>query len=185
MQVYSFFLIFILILTANNLKVHIVYLSTGSNLGEKYANLLAAKQNIEKCVGRLVQASSIYVSEPWGFNSEELFYNQVLSVSTNLSAQEVLKEIQNIELLMGRIKTEQQWSSRIIDIDILFYDSIKFQSETLTIPHPFIQERKFVLLPLSEISPVLIHPVLYKSTAELLLLCKDLKHVELLKSQNS
>jgi len=164
--------------------VHKLYLSTGSNLGDKNSNLLKAKQSISIYIGSIIKTSSIYVSEPWGFQSEEQFYNQLLIVETDLLPQEVLREIHKIEKALGRKKTTKQWDSRVIDIDILFYDNVIYSSNSLKIPHPLLQERKFVLLPLSEIDNEYIHPIINMSIAELLTHCPDHSLVQIINQNN-
>jgi len=122
--------------------------------------------------------------EPWGFESNDLFWNQVLEISTNLSPEEVLVQTQQIELELGRIRKPDQYDSRLIDIDILFYGDQIISLENLIVPHPRIQERKFALVPLCEIASELIHPVFQKSIRQLLEECADKLNVEKVKTSN-
>ncbi len=149
---------------------HITYLSLGSNLGYKEENLRCAIRYIEERIGTLVSQSALYISEPWGFISENNFVNCVISVSTTLSPTELLDSTQEIERVMGRNhKTiNKQYTDRIIDIDILFYDSLIIQSPILTIPHPLLHERRFVLEPMVQIAADMIHPLLQKNMTDLL-----------------
>ncbi|MDR1554083.1 MAG: 2-amino-4-hydroxy-6-hydroxymethyldihydropteridine diphosphokinase [Prevotellaceae bacterium] len=150
-----------------------VYLLTGSNLGDKKSYLDNAKQCLCRSIGDLLTESSVYESEPWGFVSENTFLNQVLMYETSLTPNEILQTIKTIEAETGRIHTKGGYLSRNLDIDILFYDNITLNSIDLTIPHPLLHKRRFTLLPLSEIAPNLIHPVLNMSVNELLEKCED------------
>lgn len=143
------------------MPIHKVYLGLGTNLGEKEANLRTAINEIEKRIGKIYSLSAFYTTEPWGFVSENTFNNAVCCIETSLSPDELLKETQSIEQEMGRSKktTNHIYSDRLIDIDILLYDNIIYNTPELTIPHPLICERDFVLKPLIEIAPEIIHPI--------------------------
>ena len=138
---------------------HTVYLSLGSNLGNRKQLLLDAIEKINKKVGNVVRQSSFYETKPWGFESENLFLNAAVKVTTKLSPTELLEVTQQIEREMGRKKKttynfRQQtpnYSDRPIDIDILLYDDLHVYLPELKIPHPLMQERDFVLVPLREI----------------------------------
>ncbi len=117
--------------------------------------------------------SPIIESEAWGFESKQAFLNQVLIVETEYNAFEILDKTQEIEINLGRARKNEQWVSRLIDIDILFYNDSIIESERLTIPHKYIQERRFTLLALEYVLKDYIHPVLEKSIQQLLLECKD------------
>jgi 2-amino-4-hydroxy-6-hydroxymethyldihydropteridine diphosphokinase len=154
-----------------------LYLLLGGNLGNKQQVFAEARIQLEKHVGPISAQSAIYETEPWGFESEDLFWNQALELKTTLSPEEVLKQTQLIELELGRIRKEKQYDSRIIDIDILFFGDQIIKYSNLTVPHPRIQERKFALVPLFEIAADFIHPIFRKSVHELLEECPDLLKV--------
>ena len=131
---------------------HTIYLSLGSNLGNRRQLLLDAIEKINKKVGNVVRQSSFYETEPWGFESKNLFLNAVVKVTTELSPTDLLKVTQQIEREMGRTeKTGTHYHDRPIDIDILLYDDLRVDLPELKIPHPLMQERDFVLVPLREI----------------------------------
>ncbi|MBA4408215.1 MAG: 2-amino-4-hydroxy-6-hydroxymethyldihydropteridine diphosphokinase [Odoribacter sp.] len=150
-----------------------LYLLLGGNLGDKKKVFHDARAKLSEHVGKITAQSAVYETEPWGFESPDLFWNQTLGISTSLSPEEVLAQTQIIEQKLGRIRKKSQYSSRIIDIDILFYGDQIINQENLVIPHPRIQERKFALMPLYEIAPELIHPVFQKSIRQLLEECTD------------
>ncbi len=154
--------------------MHKVYFSIGGNLGNRPINLNRAISEITKKVGPVLSISSIYETKAWGVENQPDFLNQVLLVKTTLSPLETLETVLAIELDMGRVRT-QKWYTRIIDIDLLFFDNQIISSKKLTIPHPFIAERNFVLAPLAEIAPNFVHPVnkknintLYANTEDIL-----------------
>ena len=148
-------------------KWHRVYLSLGSNMGDKRENLLEAIKRIGKLENtEVVKSSTILETEPFGYIEQDNFLNVCLEVKTLMTAQEFLKSILQIELDMGRVR-EIKWGPRIIDIDILFYDSEVIEEDNLAVPHPWICEREFVLEPLSEIAPNYVHPLEKKSIAML------------------
>ena len=155
-----------------------LYLLLGGNLGDKSQVFKETTKLINEKVGKITRQSHIYETEPWGFESSDLFWNQVLELAVLISPQEVLNSTQQIEHQLGRTRAAQHYDSRIIDIDILFYGDQIISLENLTIPHPRIQDRKFALMPLNEIAPDLIHPVLQKSISQLLLECPDQLRVE-------
>lgn len=154
-----------------------VYLATGSNMGDKAANLAKALELIELYVGDVAQVSGVYRTAAWGIEDQPDFLNQALTVDTNLTPENLLLAVMEIEKKMGRERLIR-WGERLIDIDILFYGQLVSHSQRLTIPHPFIQERNFVLQPLLEIAPDLIHPVFQKSIRELAAACPDPLAVE-------
>ena len=157
-----------------------VYILLGGNLGNREKNLTMAGSYIEKEVGKIIKASSIYETASWGIAEQPDFLNQVLLVETNFSAEEIMEIILTIENKMGRTRAEKN-ASRIIDIDILFFNDEVINEPGLTVPHPQIQNRKFVLLPLNEIASDLIHPTLQLSVKELLSTSKDKLEVKRLK----
>ena len=149
----------------------------GGNLGNRIKNLDLATLQIGNKIGKLAYKSTVYETEPWGFEDAHPFLNQLIIVETLLSPSEVLDEIKLIEIDMGRTKSSLQWSSRIIDIDILFYEEIILKETDLTIPHPRLHERRFVLEPLLEANPEFIHPLTKKSVKELYSECTDTSEV--------
>jgi 2-amino-4-hydroxy-6-hydroxymethyldihydropteridine diphosphokinase len=155
-----------------------VYLGIGTNLGEREINLKNALVSINENIGPVLKSSSVYETDPWGFKAESKFLNMVVLVETKLTAFGVLGSILMIEAQMGRIRKEKQYSSRVIDIDILLYGDLIIDEQCLKVPHPLMPDRKFVLVPLCEISPEIIHPVLEKSVSSLLKLCKDKSRVK-------
>jgi 2-amino-4-hydroxy-6-hydroxymethyldihydropteridine diphosphokinase len=154
------------------LKHNKVFLGLGSNLGNREENLLKAQKLINKKVGKVHSKSSIYETAAWGITEQNAFLNQVLEIETVFSPDAVLHLLLKIEKNMGRIR-EIKWGERSIDIDVLYYNNEIISTENLVVPHPFIQERKFVLVPLCEIAPVFIHPRLKQSNLELLEKCQD------------
>jgi 2-amino-4-hydroxy-6-hydroxymethyldihydropteridine diphosphokinase len=151
-----------------------VYLLLGSNLNDRMDSLQKAKEGIASEIGRISKVSSIYESEPWGFFAENSFLNQVVKVETILNAGQVLETILKIETDLGRDrKVNGSYISRIIDIDILFYNDEIINEDKLTVPHPKIAERMFTLLPLSEINKHYVHPGLHKTIQELVAECHD------------
>jgi 2-amino-4-hydroxy-6-hydroxymethyldihydropteridine diphosphokinase len=155
----------------------IVFLGIGTNLGNREINLEQAVAGIEENIGTVLQSSSIYETDPWGFESKDKFLNMIVKVETTLSPSLLLEKIKIIESLLGRVRGGMRYSSRLIDIDILLYEDLIVDEERLVIPHPLMHERKFVLVPLCEIAPEMIHPVLKKSIAELLKICEDRSEV--------
>jgi len=148
------------------------YLLTGGNLGNRMTNLQSAKVFIQKQCGKIILESPVYETEAWGMRRQPSFYNQVLHIETAMDAFALLREILSIEEQLGR-KREIKMGPRIIDIDILFFNNDIIQTPQLTIPHPHLQERRFVLTPLASIAANYIHPVLHKKIIELLHECKD------------
>ena len=153
-----------------------VVLITGGNLDDVKSRLRTAQRMINDQVGIVLRCSHRYKSRPWGFSSTDEFSNQVLEVDTDLSADEVLDAVQAIERELGRDREEEarlkaqtgaHYSSRMIDIDVLFYDDLVLESPRLTIPHPLIEERDFVLAPLCELMKTKRHPVSGKTMEEL------------------
>ena len=146
-----------------------VYLSLGTNLGNREENLNKAVSQIEKRIGRISSLSAFYQTAPWGFESQNEFLNIALKVESTLSPVEILRTTQNIETDLGRtLKSNGNYSDRVIDIDILFYDKEIINTPDLVIPHPLLQLRDFVLTPMVEIAPDFSHPIFKKNMTELL-----------------
>ena len=149
-----------------------VYLLIGGNMGERMANLAAARARINIDCGRITASSSIYETEAWGYKEQPAFLNQALAIETTLEAEKLMEEILKIEMALGR-KREIPLGPRIIDIDIIYFNDQIIDSNKLTIPHPSMAERKFVLTPLTEIAPSYMHPILLKTNEVLLKECGD------------
>jgi len=154
-----------------------IYLAIGSNLGDRMVALESALSEISAKVGTLVKASSIYETQAWGYRGKP-YLNQVLIVRSDLAPHDLLDGVLEIELGMGRQNRSGIYEDRFIDIDILFYDDLVMISHDLVIPHPHLHERKFVLLPLVEIAPELIHPSVKLPVNELLENLKDPSPIE-------
>lgn len=153
------------------------YLLLGSNLGNSFVQLSKALVHIEKRIGRINRRSGLYTTAAWGNTKQPHFLNQVIIVETTLTALETMQAILQIEKKMGRVRTIKN-APRIIDIDILFFNKDIIDLEQLTIPHPQIQNRRFVLVPLNQLSPNLRHVVLKKSVHQLLMHCPDKLNVK-------
>ena len=154
-------------------KLSQVYLSLGSNLGDRHLNLQKAILEIGSRVGTVVKTSSVYENAAVGFNGED-FLNACIHIETKLSPTELLEKLQHIELRLGRKKNnEEGYTSRIIDIDILYYDYLIINGAGLAIPHPRLTKRNFVLKPLGDIAPQFYHPIYNKDTRNLLQECRD------------
>jgi 2-amino-4-hydroxy-6-hydroxymethyldihydropteridine diphosphokinase len=149
------------------------FLGLGTNLGNRLENLKKAVENISTSAGEVISSSQLYETEPWGFKSGDHFLNMVIQINTSLKPADLLKQLLKIEIGMGRVRGAEKYSSRIIDIDILLYENEIIRKPYLKVPHPLMSERKFVLVPLCEIAPEMIHPVLNKTFAALLKECGD------------
>jgi 2-amino-4-hydroxy-6-hydroxymethyldihydropteridine diphosphokinase len=150
-----------------------VFLLTGSNLGDSISLLNLAAGSIGQLLGKVVQKSHIYRSESWGYKSDKVFYNQCLVLETEYEPYEILDKILEIEKEMGRIRIGEAYSDREIDIDVLLFGEEIIEVEGLCIPHPRLHLRKFVLVPLNEVAPDIVHPVFKKTISELLNICTD------------
>jgi len=159
--------------------MHIAYLLLGSNEGDRFSWLGNALQLIGEQCGQVSAISSIYQTAAWGLENQAAFLNQVLKIETSLSPEQLLAATLGIEISLGRHR-QIKWGPRIIDIDILFYDNAVINEPGLIIPHPMLHRRRFTLVPLAEIAPSLIHPVLNKTITELLSDCEDKLDVELI-----
>lgn len=150
-----------------------VYLVIGGNLGDREQFIEKTKCLIAERVGYILRYSSLYESEPWGFDHNQNFLNQVLIVDTQLSPAAILLEISFIEGILGRERNGNGYSARTVDIDILFYDHQIMLSPSLVIPHRFLHKRRFVLTPLTEVAPDFMHPLFSIPVRELLASCDD------------
>lgn len=148
------------------------FLLLGSNLGNRSQNLASAIELIAKKCGPVAKSSLLYQTKPWGTSDQPEFYNQALQITTGQNPAELLDTILQIEHSLGRSRVIK-WEPRLIDIDIIFYGTDVISTETLTIPHPLMAARRFVLAPLAELASDFIHPVLKKSVRELLNNCVD------------
>ena len=160
---------------------HRVYIGIGSNLGDRRANTLEALDRVGKLPAtRIVRASSLYESEPLG-DAKTWFVNSAIEIETEYDAEQLLKKLKAIETVMGRKRvTGKRWGSRVIDLDILLCDQEIIDKRSLKVPHPEMHKRRFVLLPLAELAPQVIHPQLGQSVSALLATVKDQKRVTLL-----
>jgi len=163
----------------------IAYIGMGSNTGDK---LLRCREAISEILRidhhRLLARSSFYKTKPVGYTAQDWFVNGVVKIETDLAAHELLQSLKGIEARMGRRETFR-WGPRTIDLDLLFYDQDKVESDDLCLPHPRLHERQFVLIPLAEIDPGLKHPVFEKSIAELLESLREDQGVERLEMKNT
>ncbi|MGD9764700.1 MAG: 2-amino-4-hydroxy-6-hydroxymethyldihydropteridine diphosphokinase [Candidatus Binatia bacterium] len=164
---------------------HRVFIGIGSNLGDRRANCREARRRISELPKtRVVKESSLYESEPHG-DSTTWFANSVIEIETELTALELLKKTQAIEADMGRKRVKgKRWGSRLIDLDILFFNMEVLDKRNLKVPHPRLSERRFVLLPLSELAPQLIHPGVNLSVSELLARVKDAKKIHMMSADD-
>ena len=159
-----------------------IILILGSNMGDKVDVLKEARDANSTRIGKIIRCSSLYCTEPWGFICDDDFINQALMIQSQLSPEEALEEALRIENELGRVRNikEGRYSSRVIDIDLLFCDQLIIDTPRLQIPHPRLTERRFVLEPLKEIIPDFVHPILHQTISECLENCPDECKVTLL-----
>jgi len=153
--------------------MHKVFLGIGGNIGDKRENFKKVHQLINERLGHIVDSSSVYETPPWGFHSEDPFWNQVLIIETKLEAEEILWRINEIDEVFGRERDKEGYSSRKMDVDILYFNDEYYETPSLIIPHPKIPERKFVLVPLTEIAPDYKHPLRRLTNLQMLENCRD------------
>lgn len=157
----------------------VAFIGLGSNMGDKIANVKKAIEELGKIPGNEVLAiSSLYKTEPVGDIEQDWFINAAAKIETALSPQRLLKTLLDIEKDMGRVR-EIKWGPRIIDLDILLYDDLILEEEGLIIPHPYLHERGFVLAPMAEIAPDVIHPRLMRGMSQLMNMLNDNNKIEM------
>jgi len=149
------------------------YLLLGGNVGDRFKIINQSIILIEERIGIVIQQSSKYETVPWGFDTNNLFLNQAITIETNYTANEVLEKIHQIEAELGRVRIGEQYASRTVDIDIIFYENLIITQRDLIIPHIHLYKRRFVLEPLNELCPDYIHPVLNKPVRQLHEECND------------
>ena len=153
--------------------MEIIGLGLGSNLGDRVEMLRKAIGFLGNSAFENIQLSKVYETEPWGFVTENSFLNMVLTAQTTFSPSQLLEEIIRIEQILGRVRVENQYSDRSIDLDILFYGSQSFKDSQLEIPHPRMHSRRFVLEPLRDINPMWQHPITGVFIEDLIEKCTD------------
>jgi 2-amino-4-hydroxy-6-hydroxymethyldihydropteridine diphosphokinase len=158
------------------MEKHLYHLILGSNLGNRLQQLTAAKELLSNKAGTLTGESKIYETQPWGFEDQPWFLNQVVALKSDLEPVELLDVLKHAEKELGR-EPGEKWHARHIDIDILLCESMIFENERLQLPHPHLHERNFVLIPLMDLVPLFVHPVLKKTIEELYLESRDIGEV--------
>ena len=153
----------------------------GTNLGDREHHLETARKHLSRKIGRIQKVSSIYETESWGNPDQPDYLNQIICMETKFEPGELLHLVLSVEKKMGRVRSEEKYASRIIDIDILFYNDLIWSTSQLVIPHPKIYERRFVLQPMAEVCPEFIHPSAGKNMKQLLTECEDSSRVVLFK----
>ena len=163
------------------------YVLFGSNMGDREEIFDQSCLLINYRCGHVVQVSSAYESEPWGFEADRWFLNRVIVVETDLAPEEMLRQLLDIEAQLGRVRHPDAvgYSSRTADLDILYFGDRVIHSPTLTVPHPRLHLRRFALVPMCEIAPEMVHPVLHQTQSELLRLCPDQGQIRMLFSENT
>ncbi len=162
-----------------------IYLLIGGNIGDRFFYLEKASQMIAQKIGRVLRTSSIYESEPWGFDDEQQFLNMAVEVESDIQPAAVLSKIHEIEADLGRVRSGEGYQSRTIDIDILFYGRWIIIQKDLVVPHKHLPSRRFALAPMQELVPEMKHPILGSSMDTLLSKCKDKGAIKKLKTTSS
>lgn len=165
--------------------MHKVYLGIGGNLGDRLQNIRTAIELISDRIAVPEKTSSVYMSEPWGFEHAKHFTNAVVMLVTEKSVDDIFTITTAIELEMKRVRSKSGYQGRTMDIDILFYGNKIIDTETLTIPHPKVEGRLFVLMPIAEISPEFVHPILKKDMQKLLQDCTDSGKIRILNKKHT
>lgn len=155
------------------MKKNVVFIELGGNMGNKLQLINSAKKLLINLQCKISIQSSIYETPPWGFSATNNFYNQIVQIETEFTHYELINELQKIEKKLGRVRGDERYESRPMDMDIIFFNNLIINEQYLTIPHPRLHLRKFVLIPMNEIAPDFIHPVLNTSISELLAKCTD------------
>ncbi len=156
------------------MKTYRVFLGLGSNIGDRATHLQKAADNVRAIPGvRIIWYSSVYETDPWGNEEQEKFYNAVAEIETELLPDELLARLKDIEHLLGRTPSVTPWAPREIDLDILLYDGLVVSNATVTVPHPHLHDRRFVLVPFREIAPDIVHPVNGMTIEEMAAACAD------------
>lgn len=150
-----------------------IFLLLGSNVGDRHAHLTRARILVDQKAGPVLFHSEVYETAPWGMKDQGKFLNQALQIETDLSPMDLLQMLKSIEKEVGRTETER-WGPRIIDIDILFYGDQVVNHPDLKVPHPFLEERRFALLPLAELNPDFVHPISHLTVQQMLDACPEL-----------
>ena len=158
--------------TNKKLEIENIFLGLGSNQGDRELNLRNSIKLLNSRVGKVLNTSGIYESEPWGVKNQNYFLNQVIEIETLIDPNDLLNICKNIEYDMGR-KPEIRWGKRVIDIDILYYQSKVINQENLKIPHKLMHERKFIMIPLNDLNENHLHPILKITNKEILNKCID------------
>lgn len=150
-----------------------VFIELGGNLGDRLNLILEAKKLIRLLDCKIIQQSSVFETPPWGFSADQNFYNQIIEIDTAIKPLDLIANLQKIEEKLGRIRNSSKYESRTIDLDILFFNAEVLTEINLIIPHPRLHLRKFVLIPMCEIAPDFVHPLLNVTMHELLVKCPD------------
>lgn len=165
--------------------MNVTYLCLGGNIGDREKALELALYEIDDKIGKITAQSNIYETEAWGVDNHQAYLNQCVEINTSLNSMELINALLHIEQLLGRERTiNMGYEPRIIDIDILFFNSEVIESQKLIVPHPRLHLRQFVLIPLNEICPNYLHPLLNKSIFNLLSNCEDSSAVKLFNAKS-